>query len=845
MATYTPMIQQYLKVKAEYQDAFLFYRLGDFYEMFFEDAQLASKELEIALTARGGGTDNPIPMCGVPHHAATGYIETLVSRGYKVAICEQVEDANATKGIVKREVVQLVTPGTIIEGKSLTEKENNYIACVEVLGSNTFGFAYIDLSTGEQKVAMLDSFDAVLNEISTFMVKEVVVDDNFDDRLSKQMTERGVFTVSTESESVADSPLLTNIADKNLTLTSGRLLSYVMRTQKRALDHLQPAEVVELSRFLSIDYYSKRNLELTETIRTKGKKGSLLWLLDETKTAMGGRRLKVWMERPLLNRAEIEGRHELVEAFMNNFFEREQIRDLLSNVYDLERLVGRVAFGNCNPRDLFQLKKSLQQVPAIKDTLGTFVPALAGQLDECAEIAALLEMAIDDNAPLTIKEGGVFKLGYSEALDNYKDATKNGKQWIANLEQEERELTGVKSLKIGYNRIFGYYIEITKSNLKDLDDSRYERKQTLANAERFITPKLKELETIILEAEEKTMQLEYELFVELRENIKVHITRLQALAKNISEIDCIQCFAKVSEDRRFVRPTLSKDRTLSIKAGRHPVVEKVLKAQEYVSNDVAFTDDRRLLLLTGPNMSGKSTYMRQVAHIVVLNQIGCFVPADSAELPIFDKIFTRIGAADDLISGQSTFMVEMLESRNAIVNATENSLLLFDEIGRGTSTYDGMALAQAIIEFIHDKINSTTLFSTHYHELTELSGTLERMKNIHVRAIEQNGRVVFLHKVVEGPADRSYGIHVAELAEMPGDLIKRSRVILQALESKDVKGFKTKTVEKEEFDLFTVADAFDSDKMEVLQELEKLSVMEMSPLDALNTLYALQKKLRG
>lgn len=845
MATYTPMIQQYLKVKAEYQDAFLFYRLGDFYEMFFEDAQLASKELEIALTARGGGTYNPIPMCGVPHHAATGYIETLVSRGYKVAICEQVEDANATKGIVKREVVQLVTPGTIIEGKSLTEKENNYIACVEVLGSNTFGFAYIDLSTGEQKVAMLDSFDAVLNEISTFMVKEVVVDDNFDDRLSKQMTERGVFTVSTESESVADSPLLTNIADKNLTLTSGRLLSYVMRTQKRALDHLQPAEVVELSRFLSIDYYSKRNLELTETIRTKGKKGSLLWLLDETKTAMGGRRLKVWMERPLLNRAEIEGRHELVEAFMNNFFEREQIRDLLSNVYDLERLVGRVAFGNCNPRDLFQLKKSLQQVPAIKDTLGTFVPALAGQLDECAEIAALLEMAIDDNAPLTIKEGGVFKLGYSEALDNYKDATKNGKQWIANLEQEERELTGVKSLKIGYNRIFGYYIEITKSNLKDLDDSRYERKQTLANAERFITPKLKELETIILEAEEKTMQLEYELFVELRENIKVHITRLQALAKNISEIDCIQCFAKVSEDRRFVRPTLSKDRTLSIKAGRHPVVEKVLKAQEYVSNDVAFTDDRRLLLLTGPNMSGKSTYMRQVAHIVVLNQIGCFVPADNAELPIFDKIFTRIGAADDLISGQSTFMVEMLESRNAIVNATENSLLLFDEIGRGTSTYDGMALAQAIIEFIHDKINSTTLFSTHYHELTELSGTLERMKNIHVRAIEQNGRVVFLHKVVEGPADRSYGIHVAELAEMPGDLIKRSRVILQALESKDVKGFKTKTVEKEEFDLFTVADAFDSDKMEVLQELEKLSVMEMSPLDALNTLYALQKKLRG
>lgn len=848
MSTYTPMIQQYLAVKAEYQDAFLFYRLGDFYEMFFEDALKASKELEITLTSRQGGVEEPIPMCGVPHHAAAGYIETLVGRGYKVAICEQVEDPKAVKGIVRREVVQLITPGTVMDGKTLSEKENNYIASIHSLQNGVFGFAYIDLSTGENKVTLFEEgFHQVANEVSVLGVKEVVLAMEPDDFTKKQLTERGVMVFSIEYETDTIETYISSIQDMELRKTSGRLLNYIKRTQKRSLDHIQKAEYIESKSYLAMDYYSKRNLELTETIRSKGKKGSLLWLLDETNTAMGGRKLKEWVEKPLLNQTQIEYRQSIVETFMASYFERENIREYLNEVYDLERLVGRVAFGNCNAKDLVQLKKSLQQIPMIKQQLAEMKSVstidIAASIDPCTEIADLLEYALVDNPPFSIKEGEMIREGFNEELDKYKDASKNGKNWIAQLEIEEKDKTGIRSLKIGYNRIFGYYIEITKANFHLLNDTRYERKQTLANAERYVTPELKEMERIILEAEEKSIDLEYKLFIQLRDFIKTNIRRLQELAKIVSEIDCYQCFAKVSEDRKFVRPSVSKDRQLLIKEGRHPVVEKVLQAQEYVPNDVFLNDENRILLITGPNMSGKSTYMRQVAHIVILNQIGCFVPAKEAILPVFDKIFTRIGAADDLISGQSTFMVEMLEAKNAMVHATPNSLLLFDEIGRGTSTYDGMALAQAIIEHIHEQIGSLTIFSTHYHELTSLDKKLSKLKNIHVRAVEQYGKVVFLHKVVDGPTDRSYGIHVAELADMPNSLIKRAKVILKELE----KNGKQLTLENSAGQL-SFSDFHNEELHEnedtVLNEIRMMSLDDLSPREALGILFTLQSKLK-
>ncbi|MDF2556612.1 MAG: mutS [Bacillales bacterium] len=848
MLTYTPMIQQYLAVKAEYQDAFLFYRLGDFYEMFFDDALKASKELEITLTSRQGGALEPIPMCGVPHHAAAGYIETLVGRGYKVAICEQVEDPKAVKGIVRREVVQLITPGTVMEGKTLSEKENNFIACIHSLPNGGFGFAYIDLSTGENKVTFFDEgFYEVLNEVSVLGIKEVVLASEPDDLTKKQLSDRGVMVFSIENESETIETYISSLQDIELRKTSGMLLNYIIRTQKRSLDHIQRAEYIESKSYLAMDYYSKRNLELTETIRSKGKKGSLLWLLDETNTAMGGRKLKEWVEKPLLNQTQIEMRQSIVKTFMASYFERENIRAYLNEVYDLERLVGRVAFGNCNAKDLVQLKKSLQQIPMIKQQLvemkSVSTSDIAASIDPCTEIAELLQYALVDNPPFSIKEGEMIRTGFNEELDKYKDASMNGKNWIAQLELEEKEKTGIRSLKIGYNRIFGYYIEISKANFHLLNDSRYERKQTLANAERYVTPELKEMERVILEAEEKSVELEYRLFIQLRDFIKSNISRLQGLAKIVSEIDCYQCFAKVSEDRKFVKPSISKDRQLVIIEGRHPVVEKVLQTQEYVPNDVYLNDENRILLVTGPNMSGKSTYMRQVAHIVILNQIGCFVPAKDAVLPIFDKIFTRIGAADDLISGQSTFMVEMLEAKNAMVHATPNSLLLFDEIGRGTSTYDGMALAQAIIEHIHEQIGSLTIFSTHYHELTTLDKKLSKMKNIHVRAVEQNGKVVFLHKVVDGPADRSYGIHVAELADMPNSLIKRAKIILKELE----KNGKQLVLEQSAGQL-SFSDIHNEELHEneesVLKEIRMMSLDDLSPREALDILFTLQSKLK-
>ena len=867
MATYTPMIKQYLQIKAEYQDAFLFFRLGDFYELFFDDAVKASQELEITLTSRDGGTEERIPMCGVPYHSAAQYIEKLIDRGYKVAICEQLEDPRTAKGVVKRDVVQLITPGTMMESNGLNDKENNYIASITQFSNDIFGFSHADLSTGENKVTLLEEgFEHVLNELSVSGAKEIVIDPHFPGELQAKVKERCDITFSFEEDAEVNEGherILANLDDDRHRHTAARLLNYLYRTQKRNLDHMQPAAVYEIQQYMKIDYFSKRNLELTETIRGKGKKGSLLWLLDETMTAMGGRLLKQWLDRPLISKKEIFRRQNLVELFLDHYFERQEIREMLKEVYDLERLAGRVAFGNANARDLVQLRRSLQQIPFIKEKIEQIEGAgdgdLSSRLDPCEEVVDLLERAIVDNPPLSVKEGDIIRDGFNEELDKYRDASRNGKSWIARLEKEERERTGIKSLKVGYNRVFGYYIEVTKANLHLLEEGRYERKQTLTNAERFITPELKEKEALILQAEEKIVDLEYMLFTEIREFVKEYIPRIQALAKTVSEIDVLQCFATVSEERHYVKPVFSEERIIRIKEGRHPVVEKVMKAQGYVPNDCYMDKDREILLITGPNMSGKSTYMRQVALTAILAQIGCFVPASEAVLPIFDQVFTRIGAADDLISGQSTFMVEMLEANYAIANATKNSLILFDEIGRGTSTYDGMALAQAIIEHIHDKIGAKTLFSTHYHELTVLEQKLKFLRNVHVSAIEREGKVIFLHKVKEGAADKSYGIHVAKLAGLPSVLINRANEILIALEQngnspESYENF----VESEHprvpdvLQLSFFGDPSEAEKTaptskekRVLDKIKQLDILDMTPMQALNTLYELHKKLKS
>lgn len=869
MAGFTPMIQQYLQVKADYQDAFLFFRLGDFYEMFFEDAIKASQELEITLTSREGGTEDRIPMCGVPYHSAANYIEQLISKGYKVAICEQTEDPKQAKGVVRREVVQLITPGTVMEGKGLSDKENNYIASISAFDDGTYGFAFNDISTGESRVTLLSHFDEVLNELMVLGAKEVVVASQFDGELQKKMRERDVLVISFEDNSSIEmnyAHLLEDLNQDKLKSSVARLFNYLYRSQKRSLDHLQPVTTYQIHQYMKIDYYSKRNLELTETIRSKGKKGSLLWLLDETMTAMGGRMLKTWIDRPLINQDEIEHRQAIVGVLVNHYFERQELREKLKEVYDLERLAGRVAFGNVNARDLVQLKRSLMQIPFLKQILFGIndekMSQMAGQLDPCEEVTDLLEQAIVENPPLSLKEGNIIRDGYHDQLDQYRDASRNGKTWIAQLEREEREKTGIKSLKVGYNRVFGYYIEVTRANLHLLEEGQYERKQTLTNAERFITPELKEKEALILQAEEKCGELEYELFTEIRENVKEHIPRLQAVAKMVSELDVLQCFAQVSEERRYVKPTFSSERRVVVKEGRHPVVEKVLNAQEYVPNDCFMDAEREVLLITGPNMSGKSTYMRQIALTSILAQIGCYVPASEAVLPIFDQVFTRIGAADDLISGQSTFMVEMLEAKNAIANATQNSLILFDEIGRGTSTYDGMALAQAIIEYIHNRIGAKTLFSTHYHELTVLDEELTKLKNIHVSAIEHNGKVVFLHKIKEGPADKSYGIHVAQLAELPAELINRANEILTALEQPEAPMIPVKKmaeepvmavsqpVESAQLSFFDEPkeqkkQELSSKEKKVLEKIRELDLLDVTPLQAINLLYELHKKLKG
>ncbi|MFC0188813.1 DNA mismatch repair protein MutS [Fictibacillus aquaticus] len=863
MSQYTPMIQQYLSVKANHQDAFLFFRLGDFYEMFFDDALNASRILEITLTSRDGGSSDRIPMCGVPYHSAPGYIKRLVADGYKVAICEQVEDPRQAKGVVRREVVQIITPGTVMDDQLLSDRDNNYIGSLALGEKGEYALVIADLSTGEAKGYLRKAEKSgILADFSRHRVKEAVLDSSTYSEWKDSIHNSQEFTASSEDRDEIPDGFSGHVSHLNhhlLHKAAGRLFQYLKHTQKRSLGHMRPVIVQSDDVLMKLDAFSKRNLELVETNRTKGKKGSLLWLLDKTMTSMGARKLKQWLEEPLFIRSLVKQRLDTVEALYSKFFEREEIRQQLKNVYDMERLAAKVAFGNASPRDLLQLKLSLQNVPAIKAQLSQLDCAgseeLLMKMDEHTELADYLERAVHENAPLLLKEGNIIKEGFSAELDEYRDASVNGKAWIASLEQKEREATGIRSLKIGYNKIFGYFIEVTRSNLGGVPSERYERKQTLSNAERFVTPELKEKERLILEAEEKMAGLEHALFLEIRSHVKNYVPGLQQLAGSLAELDVLQSFASVSEERRFVKPVISESGQVRIQGGRHPVVEKVMDAQEYVANDITLDNNHSMLLITGPNMAGKSTYMRQLALTAIMMQVGCFVPADSAELPLFDQIFTRIGAADDLVGGQSTFMVEMLETNYAIRNATADSLILLDEIGRGTSTYDGMALAHSIIEHIHDHIGAKTLFSTHYHELTILSETLPSLKNVHVSAVEEDGRLVFLHKIVDGHADQSFGIQVAELADLPAPLIKRAKHILGDLEKngkEPVQVIKETAAALEQpesqLSLFEspVQPAGKTAKKSdsIIAMITSLNLLEMTPLDAMNKLYELQKKAR-
>ena len=821
-------------------------------------------------------------MCGVPYHSANSYIETLINNGYKVAICEQMEDPKQTKGMVKREVVRVVTPGKVMEQGGMDENQNNYILSFIKQDSN-YALSYCDISTGELKATQIEDEDTLINEIVTINPNEIVVNQEIDESLKKQI----YLTTETITvrETISDASYEVNqLTDHHTYQATQLLLDYVYHTQKRDLSHLESAITYAAVDFMKMDYYAKRNLELTESIRLKSKKGTLLWLMDETKTPMGARRLKQWIDRPLINKERVEERLNIVESFMNHFIERDTLRGYLNQVYDIERLVGRVSYGNVNARDLIQLKHSISEIPNIKALLESMNDVATNQfssLEPLEDLLQVLEDSLIEEPPISIKDGGLFKHGFSKQLDEFLEASKNGKDWLAQLQAKERERTGIKSLKISYNKVFGYFIEITRANLQGFEPNEYgyHRKQTLSNAERFITDELKEKEDIILGAEDKAVELEYQLFVRLREHIKTYTERLQKQAKIISELDCLQSFAEIAQKYNYVRPEFSDNKTLKLENSRHPVVERVMDYNDYVPNDCELDKDNFIYLITGPNMSGKSTYMRQVAIISIMAQMGAYVPCDKATLPIFDQIFTRIGAADDLVSGKSTFMVEMLEAQKALTYATENSLIIFDEIGRGTSTYDGLALAQAMIEYVAQTSHAKTLFSTHYHELTTLDQALPSLKNVHVAADEYQGELIFLHKVKDGAVDDSYGIQVAKLANLPDEVINRAQVILDAFEQhqnandyeETSNSVLKESVSVDSHDINATQNKKDSDKKvqtdnhatsnefeqasfnlfdseptvsEIEEEIKKLNISNMTPIEALLKLSELQNQLR-
>lgn len=833
----TPMMRQYIDIKNKNKDIIILFRLGDFYEVFFEDAVTVSRELELTLTGRSAGLEERVPMCGVPHHAVNVYIEKLVDRGYKVGICEQLEDPATAKGIVERGLIQIISKGTVTNGDSLNENDFNYIGSVLDF-NNAFAISYTDITTGIIYTTLINHNSTnLVSEIVSLNLKEVVTNSKLDNNIINILKNQFkiVISIHDDIDEIDEYKYVyEDIKDERLVECIKHLLNYITATQMRSLSHMQKAILKQNNQVLKMDIHTKRNLELTETLRLKQRNYSLIWVLDKTKTAMGARLLKTYIENPLINKEEINKRYDTVQNLLDEFILHEDLKGLLYEVYDLERLSGRIAFGSANARDLLQLKSSLKVLPDINNILSSLK---YDNLIDLSDLYNILEESIYENPPVGLKEGYLIKEGYNEELDELKSLRKGGKDFVARFETEERERTGIKTLKVGYNKVFGYYIEVSKgaTNLVK-DEYGYERKQTLSNCERYISPILKEKEALILNAEERIIELEYNLFVSIRDKVKEYIPKLQKVSKVISEIDVLQSFATISSENNYIRPTLTDDRNLRLIDNRHAVVEKVLDT-EYVCNDIIMDNNTNIELITGPNMAGKSTYMRQLAITVIMAQIGCFVPCKEAIMPIFDAIYTRIGASDDLVSGESTFMVEMKEANNAISNATINSLVLFDELGRGTATFDGMALAQSIIEYIHDHIKCKTLFSTHYHELTDLENNLKNLKNIHVSAHEEDGEITFLHKIKEGSVDKSYGIHVAKLANLPDKLIKRAAAILKVYETKE----KKRDIKIQES--LPLDELMNQSESKVEEKLKEIDPMNMTPIQALNTLCELKELL--
>ncbi len=878
MTEYTPMMQHYLKTHEEYKDCILFYRLGDFYEMFFDDAKVVSKELELTLTGKSCGAEERAPMCGIPYHAAETYLTRLVKKGYKVAICEQVEDPKLAKGMVKREVTRVVTPGTTLNAQALDETKNNYIMCIAYIGDH-YGISSADITTGDYYVTEVDSERKLLDEVNKYQPTEIICNEAFyisgidiDDMKNRM----GIVIYSLDawyfSDETAQMTLKDHFKVRDLeglgladydsgVVAAGALLKYLYETQKTTLSNLVAIHPYTTGKFMIIDSSTRRNLELVETLREKQKRGSLLWVLDKTRTAMGARTLRSFVEQPLIERTEIEERYDAIDEFNTNAITREEIREYLNPVYDLERLITRVTYQTANPRDLIAFRNSIHMLPPIKTLMSDFqsplLKRLYEQLDTLDELYELIERSITEEPPLTLHDGGILKEGYNEEVDRLRKAKTDGKSWLADLEAKEREKTGIKNLKIKYNKVFGYYLEVTNS-FKDMVPDYFTRKQTLANAERFITPELKELEDVILGAEDKLIVLEYELFREVRQKVADEVVRIQKTAKAVAQIDVFASLATVAEQNNYCRPKLNEKGLIDIKDGRHPVVERMIQNEMFVANDTYLDNgSNRVSIITGPNMAGKSTYMRQSALIVLMAQIGSFVPAKSAKIGIVDRIFTRVGASDDLASGQSTFMVEMSEVANILRNATSNSLLILDEIGRGTSTFDGLSIAWAVVEHISNPrlLGAKTLFATHYHELTELEGKLNSVNNYCIAVKEKGDDIVFLRKIVKGGADKSYGIQVAKLAGVPDNVIERAKEIVEELSNNDIteivqnisaEGSSKRSKPKlDEVDLeqISLLDTMDNDT--ILNELKELDLSQMTPIEAMNKLYELQNKVKN
>ncbi|MFI3307213.1 MAG: DNA mismatch repair protein MutS [Mycoplasmatota bacterium] len=826
----TPMMKQYLEIKNKNEDIIVFFRLGDFYEMFFEDAILVSHELELTLTGKNAGLKEKIPMCGIPHHSSTIYINKLIELGYKVGICEQLEDAKNVKGIVKRDIIQVVSKGTNFNTDTIKEYDFNFIGSI-VNHKNIFTISYLDITTGSFFIKKLShNKTTLISEILSLNINELIVGSNLEEIAVILKNQFNIsITYFNEIKEMDKYQYIYNELDEELKQGVKLLLTYLDETQKRDLSHLQSCKLIKSNDYLKMNIFTKRNLELSETLRQKTRNNSLIWLLDKTKTAMGSRCLKEMIENPLVDENLINKRYDTVQTLIDEFLLKRELQDNLFEVYDLERLSGKIAFGNANAKDMLQLKNSLSVLPNINEIL---LQINYPKINTLRNLFELLENSIYENPPVSIKEGYLIKKGYNSELDELKSLRKGGKDFVAQFEILEKEKTGIKNLKIGYNKVFGYYIEVSKGSINLVkDEFGYERRQTLSNCERYISPILKEKEALILNAEEKIVELEYNLFIEIKDEVKKYIKELQNVAKIISDIDVMQSFATLAEENNYIRPIITKDRSIYIKNNRHPVVEKVINTA-YVPNDIIMDEKTNILLITGPNMAGKSTYMRQVAITVIMAQIGCFVPADEARLPLFDAIYTRIGASDDLVSGESTFMVEMNDANYAITNATSNSLILFDELGRGTATFDGMALAQSIIEYINEVIKAKTFFSTHYHELTDLEESLDGLKNIHVSAVYENGNLTFLHKIKEGYIDKSYGIQVAKLANINDSIIKRADSILKIYENKEI------VVDKK---IEQLSLCFPEEN-EIEKKLKEIDLNYISPKEALDILYDLKSR---